>query len=136
MADAKDTEAEPVTRRYTQGRPNVSREVLLDETALSSATVVENESGRNVWVTFNDEGAKKFVALIFAKEGKKLAIVFDHGLIAELTVNNGMNDFGIECRLLIPGSFSAAEAERLAATITTAIQTAAEKSKSAPNKGQ
>lgn len=108
----------------------VSRDVLMDESHVRSASAMGDESSGSIKLVFNDAGGRKFAELISKYDGRKLGVVLDGGLYAEKTISAAtMNDWSIEPLMVISGNLSKEEADRLAAAITTAIQTAAAKSK-------
>lgn len=128
VADQKDTNAEILKRKDGKGEVWVSREVLLDETSVSSSSVLELESGWSVSAKFTEDGAKKLAEVTAANVGKQLAIVFDGKLLCEPSIVAAITGGSVQ----ISGNFSADEADALAKAITIAIQSATSKHSAAP----
>jgi hypothetical protein len=86
VADEKDANAETLTRRGGTWQVRVRRDVLLDETSVSSASVLKLGPGRCISLKFTEAGARKFTEITGSNIGSQLAIVFDGKLMAEPTI--------------------------------------------------
>ncbi len=115
VADAADTAPTDTLADSTNKESlRVRREVLLDETAISNATVTNAPAGGGVQieVTLTEAGAKRFAEITGANIGKRLAMIFDGKLLSAPTIQSVIQD-----KAVITGRFTAAEAEAIAKTL-------------------
>jgi len=100
---------------------NLNNEVLIDRTALVSATsIVETTGGKNdrksvaeLKLTFTNEGMRKVKEITTAHVGKELGVLIDDQLIATPVVREAPRGNSI----MLTGNFSKAEADAMAAKI-------------------
>ena len=122
VVDNPTADSEPMTVVQPNNSPkqpqpevlNVQKEVLLDHTAVKSATVEVDPLGNTViGIKFTNDGAKRFAEVTRENVRKRLAIVIDGKLysaphiMSEITGGNAA----------ISGKFTKEEAENLAARI-------------------
>ncbi|MGA2496165.1 MAG: protein kinase [Tepidisphaeraceae bacterium] len=94
-----------------EDRLSVRREILLDETAVSSAVVADAPAGggAQVEVTFTKAGANRLAEVTGANIGRRLAVVFDGKVVGTPTIQSAIHD-----KAVITGRFTAAEAAAIA----------------------
>ena len=114
VAEANDTApADTLVNSANKESLHVRREVLLDETAISNATVTNAPAaGVQIDVTLTEAGAKRFAEITAANIGKRLAMIFDGKLLSAPTIQSVIHD-----KAVITGHFTAAEAEAIAKTL-------------------
>src|SRR4051812_38943851 len=116
------TIVEPLTgaTSTTPATLNVLKAVLLDESAVSSATVRTQAVSHApmIEVVLTEKGSKAFADITRQSVGKRLAIVVDGKLLAapriEMEIPGG--------RALITGQFSTQEASELATKINDGVK--------------
>jgi uncharacterized membrane protein len=91
----------------------VRKEVLLDETAVASATVTNTAQGPVIEVRFTAEGGIWFADITGVNTGKRLAIIFDGKLLSAPTIRGSITGG----RAQITGKFTTAEAEAIASAL-------------------
>ena len=113
VAEAADTAPADTLADSTNNKASlhVRREVLLDETAISSATVTKAPmvGGVQIEVTFTEAGAKRFAEITGANIGKRLAMIFDGKVLSAPTIRSVIHD-----KAVITGQLTTAEAEVVA----------------------
>ncbi|MGA2496169.1 MAG: hypothetical protein ABSH20_00420 [Tepidisphaeraceae bacterium] len=115
VADADDAApADTLADSGSKEQLRVRREVLLDESAVSSATVAKApaDGGAQIEVVFTEAGAKRFAEITGADIGKQLAMVFDGKLLSAPTIRSVIHD-----KAVITGKFTDAEAKAIAETL-------------------
>jgi preprotein translocase subunit SecD len=97
---------------------DVQDTVLLDETALSSATATTDEISHDpcIEIVFNKEGAKRFAQLTRQNIGNRLAIIIGGQVYCAPVIRSEITGKGE-----ISGSFSLQEARNLATTISAIL---------------
>lgn len=127
----KGDDTELLNRGVGSDPLRVSRDVLLDETAVGSAWVLELGSARCISLRFTDAGGKKFAQLTGAHLGRHLAIVFDGKLISESIITAATTDGSVLITInhALNEAEGFGEVEALAKEINAAIQSAAAKLK-------
>ncbi len=108
-----DTLADPGSKEPLRLR----REVLLDETAIASATMTNAPAagGFQITVTFTETGSKRFAEITGASIGKRLAVVFDGKVLSAPFIMSQ-----IRGKAVITGNLSAAEAGAIVMALTRA----------------
>ncbi|MGA2496167.1 MAG: hypothetical protein ABSH20_00410 [Tepidisphaeraceae bacterium] len=112
VTDADDAApADTLADSGSKEQLRVRREVLLDESAVSSATVAKApaDGGVQIEVVLTEAGAKRFAEITSANIGKRLAMVFDGKLLSAPTIRSVIRD-----KAVIGGKFTADEAEVIA----------------------
>ena len=112
VTDADDAApADTLTDSGSKEQLRVRREALLDESAVSSATVAKApaDGGVQIEVIFTEAGAKRFAEITGASVGKRLAMVFDGKLLSAPTIRSVIRD-----KAVITGKFTTGEAEAIA----------------------
>jgi SecD/SecF fusion protein len=98
---------------------HVQHLVLLDQSALKSATVTTNQpdGSPRIAIAFTDDGKKRFAEVTRQNVGRRLAIVIDGQLYCAPKIMTEIPGGTAE----ITGGFSQQEAKELAAKITESI---------------
>lgn len=124
VLDAPSTNSEPmieVTHNQDHSCTNVlniQKTVLLDQTALKSATVGANALGQQVIkIVLTDAGAKRFAEVTRQNLHKRLAIIIDGQLCVAPVIQSEI----LGGKLEISGTFSKQETKDLAKKISAAL---------------
>ncbi len=125
VADAPSSNSTEMTIVHTTGSTarretvHVQNAVLLDQTALKSAQVLQDPNGQpQISIQFTESGRKRFAQVTRENIGKRLAIVIDgHVYSAPRIMTEIAGGKG-----LISGSFSQKEAAELAAKINGSLK--------------
>ena len=98
---------------------NVEKKVVLDQTALKSASVQKDSLGQpQIEIVFTPEGQKRFAEVTRENVGKRLAIVIDGQLYSAPLIRDEIAGG----KAVISGSFNEAEAQKLARRIAEAVK--------------
>jgi len=111
VADSKES-ADAIFSRDGNEQFRLRRDVLLDETAVASATVNNTAQGPVIEVIFTDAGGKRFAEITGASIGKRLAIVFDGKVLSTPTIRTVIHD-----KAIITGMLTTAEAGAIATAL-------------------
>jgi beta-lactamase regulating signal transducer with metallopeptidase domain len=127
VLDAPADDSELMTNEFQNGstashRPaevlNVEKTVLLDQTALQSATLIKGPQGdRQIEITLTDAGRKQFAKVTREHLHQRLAIIVEGKFLEAPIIQSEIS--GGKCQIV--GSFSEAEAKALTAKINAAI---------------
>jgi len=127
VLDAPADDSELMTNEFQNGstashRPaevlNVEKTVLLDQTALQSATLIKGPQGdRQIEITLTDAGRKQFAKVTREHLYQRLAIIVEGKFLEAPIIQSEIS--GGKCQIV--GSFSEAEAKALTAKINAAI---------------
>jgi preprotein translocase subunit SecD len=115
------TQAYPIENGGRKATVNLNNDVLIDRTALLSATsIVETTGAKNdrrsvamLKLTFTTDGLRKFTEVTTAQVGKQVGVLIDGKLIATPTVREALPGNSI----MLTGNFSKEEADAMAAKI-------------------
>lgn len=115
------TKAYTIENGNRKSTVNLNNDVLIDRTALLSATSsVETSGGKNdrrsvavLKLTFTSEGVRKFTEITTALVGKQIGVLVDGKLIATPAVVQALNGNSIS----LTGNYSKEEADAMAAKI-------------------
>jgi HlyD family secretion protein len=103
VAEAADANAETLPGVDSKESFRLGREVLLDQSAVASASVSTAADGHpQINLTFTKAAAEKFAALTTKNIGKKLAIVFDGKVLQAPVIRNAI----VDGRAVITGRFT------------------------------
>jgi preprotein translocase subunit SecD len=110
-----DSEQMPLVSKTGKEVFNVRKTVLLDQSAVMSATVHDDPLGQpQIEIKLNDEGRKRFAEVSRQNLGKRLAIVIDGQLYCAPVIRAEITGGKAE----ITGGFTEREAKDLAKKIT------------------
>ncbi len=120
IADAPSSESEPM--RIHGSEPvqtlNVVKAIILDQTALETATVQRNADSLAIVISFTPDGRKRFAAYTRDHLGTRLAIIIEGHLYCAPVIRSEIPGGKAE----ISGSFTEPEARELVAKINEAIK--------------